>query len=70
MAKEKEKKNYEFTTADGKFNFKVLNPKGVAAYSIGGPYPIYTHTADGTKKLTRKQAIEWCIKVATEAGRL
>lgn len=66
----KEEKNYEFTVADGNFTFKVKNPKGVAAYSIGGQYPVISHTADGTRRLSRKEVIAWCIKVANEAGRL
>lgn len=68
--KEKEIKNYEFTTADGNFHFRVIKPNGVKGYSISGPYPIIHQTETGLRRLTKKEAIAWCIKIANEAGRL
>lgn len=70
MAKEKEIKNYEFTVVDGNFRFKVLKPKGTGAYSICGVYPVVHQMENGIRRLTRKETIAWCIKVANEAGRL
>ena len=70
MAKTKTKKNYEFTTGDGKFNFRVLKPNGDKGYSISGFYPIVCQTETGVRKLTRKETIDWCIKTAREAGKL
>ena len=70
MAKAKEKKNYEFKTADGRFNFKVLKTADGKPYSIGGFYPIVCQTATGVRKLSKKEAIAWCIKQANEDGKL
>ena len=66
----KEQKNYEFTTADGKFNFRVIKPNGVKGYSISGFYPVISQTETGLRKLSRKEVIAWCLKVAHEDGRL
>lgn len=66
----KKVKPYEFTTGDGKFNFRVIKPNGVKGYSISGFYPIISQTETGLRKLSRKETIEWCIKTAKDAGRM
>ena len=68
MAKQKTKKNYEFKTGDGKFNFKVLKSVDGKAYSIGGFYPITMQTENGLTTLTRKQTEKWCVERAIENG--
>ena len=68
MAKEKTKKNYEFKTADGRFNFKVLKSADGMAHSIGGFYPVVRQTENGIQKLTRKQTEKWCVEQAIENG--
>ena len=70
MAKTKEKKNYEFTTGDGKFTFKVLEPIGASSYSISGFYHVIMQTESGVRKLSRKETINCCIQTAIEQGRM
>ena len=70
MAKAKTKKNYEFTTADGMFNFRVIKPNGIKGYSISGPYPVVKMVDGIVRKLSRKEVIDWCLKEAHESGRL
>lgn len=67
---EQTKNNYEFTTRDGKFTFKVLKPKGIQSYSITGSYPMIAQTENGLHKYTRKETIKWCVATALSRGRL
>lgn len=64
------KNNYEFTTRDGRFTFKVLKPRGIQSYTISGTYPMIIQTENGLHKNTRKETIKWCVSVALSRGRL
>lgn len=68
MAKAKEKKNYVFTTADGRFNFKVLKTADGKGHSMGGVYPVIMQTEKGIQKLTRKQTEKMCVEYAATNG--
>lgn len=66
--KAKEKKNYKFTTADGRFNFKVLKTADGKAHAVAGAYPIVCQTEKGVCRLTKKQAEKWCLDIAIANG--
>ena len=68
MAKSKTKKNYEFTTGDGKYEFKVLKSSDGKGHSIGGFYPVVMQTENGVQRLTRKQTEKMCLEIAIDSG--
>lgn len=62
------KKNYQFKTGDGKYEFKVLKSADGKGHSIGGFYPVVMQTEKGVQRLTRKQTEKMCLEIAIANG--